>query len=170
MPRKRGARRARVFGNRPGTDPCRTAKAAIATLERRTRAKRENAKPDHPRKWDAPFKADAPDQLWVADFTYVYTAMGAACAAFVIDTFTRKIIGWRVPTSMTTSLVLVPPPLNQALCQRRPPLGALTHHSDPCMQYVSIRYAERLGEARSAMSVGSVGDNCDNALAETDIG
>ena len=67
------------------------------------------------------FKADAPDQLRVADFTYVHTAMGMACAAFVIDIFARKIVGWRIPTSMTTSFVL--DALNQAICQRRPVLG-----------------------------------------------
>ena len=94
--------------------------------------------------------------------------MGTAYAAFVIDVFARKIVGWRVSISMTTSFVL--DALNQAICQRRPAMGSLTHHSNRGMHCVSIRYAERLTEAGSDMSVGSVGDSCDNALAETVIG
>ena len=119
-------------------------------------------------KADRKFNADAPDRLRVADFTYVNTAMGKAYAAFAIDVFARKIVGWRVPTSMTTSFVL--DALSQAICQRCPAMGALTHHSDRGMQYLSIRYADRLAEAGINMSVGSVGDSCDNALAETVIG
>ena len=114
------------------------------------------------------FKADAPDQLEVADSEYLQNAMGMACAAFVIDVFARKIVGWRVSTSITTSFVL--DALNQAICQRRPALGALTRHSDRGMHCVSIRYANRLAEAGIDMSVGSVGESCDNALAETVIG
>ena len=119
-------------------------------------------------KTDRKFKADAPDQLRVADCTYVHTAMGTAYAAFVIDVFARKIVGWRVSTLMTTSFVL--DALNQAICQRRPRLGALTHHPDRGMHCLSIRYATRLAEAGIDMWVGSVGDSCDNALAETVIG
>ena len=74
------------------------------------------------------FKADAPDQVRAADSACVHTAMGMACAAFVVDVFARKIVGWRVPTSMTTSFVL--DALNQAVCQRRPAMGSLTRHSD----------------------------------------
>ena len=110
----------------------------------------------------------APDQLRVADSAYVQTAVGTAYAAFVIGVFARKIVGWRIPTLMTISFVL--DALNQAICQRRPALGALTHHSDRGMQYVSIRYANRLAEAGIDMFAGSVGDSCDNALAETVIG
>ena len=91
-----------------------------------------------------------------------------ADAAFVVDVFARKIVGWRVPTSMTASFIL--DALNRAICQRRPAMGSLTHHSDRGMQYLSIRYAERLADAGIDMSVGSVGDSCDNALAETVIG
>ena len=109
-----------------------------------------------------------PDQLWVADFTYVHTAMGTAYAAFVIDVFARKIVGWCVSISMTTSFVL--DALYQAVRQRRPAMGSLTHHSDRSMQYLSIRHAERLAEAGIDISVGSVGDSCDYALAETVIG
>ena len=85
------------------------------------------------------FKADAPDQLRVAESACVQTAMGTAHAAFVIDVFARKIVGWRVPTSMTTSFVL--DALNQAICHRRPAMGSLTHHSDRGMHCASIRYA-----------------------------
>ena len=94
--------------------------------------------------------------------------MGTAYAAFVIDVFARKIVGWRVSTLMTTSFVL--DALNQAICQRRPAMGSLTHHSDRGMHCASIRYANRLAEAGSDMSVGSIGDSYDNALAETVIG
>ncbi len=111
------------------------------------------------------FKADAPDQLRAAESACVHIAMGMACAAFLVDVFARKIIGWRVPTVMTTSFVL--DALKQAICQRRPAMGSLTRHSDGGMHCLSIRYANRLAEAGIDMSVGSVGDSYDNALAET---
>ena len=114
------------------------------------------------------FKADAPDTLWVADFTYVQTAMAMVYVAFIVDVFARKIVGWRVSTSMTTSFVL--DALNQAICSRRPAHSGLIHHSDRGMQYLSFRYTERLAEAGIDTSVGSVGDSYDNALAETVIG
>ena len=126
------------------------------------------ARPCPQDKADRKFKADAPDQFRVADSAYVHTAMGTAHAAFVIDAFARKIVGWRVQTSMTTSSVL--DALSQAICQRRPPLGALTHHSDRGMQQLSIRYANWLAEAGIDMSAGGVGDSCDSALAEIVIG
>lgn len=115
------------------------------------------------------FKADAPNQLWVSDFTYVSTWMGMIYVAFVIDVFARKIVGWRVSRSMTTAFVL--DALNQAICQRRPTeADNLIHHSDRGSQYLAIRYAERLVEAGIDPSVGSVGDSYDNALAECIIG
>lgn len=113
------------------------------------------------------FTARMPDQLWVSDFTYVSTWQGMVYVAFVIDVFARRIVGWRVSTSMTTSFVL--DALNQAICQRRPANG-LIHHSDRGSQYLSIRYTERLAEAGIDPSVGSVGDSYDNALAESTIG
>ncbi len=89
--------------------------------------------------------------------------------AFVIDVFARKIVGWRVSTSMTTGFV--PDALNQAICQQCPAEGSgLIHHSDRGSQYLSIRYTERLGEAGIDISVGSIGDSYDNALAESVIG
>lgn len=115
------------------------------------------------------FTADAPNKLWVSDFTYVSTWAGMVYVAFVIDVFARKIVGWRVSTSMTTSFVL--DALNQAICQRMPSqANELVHHSDRGTQYLSVRYSERLIEAGIDASVGSVGDSYDNALAESVIG
>lgn len=115
------------------------------------------------------FSATAPNQLWISDFTYVSSWVGMVYVAFVIDVFARKIVGWRVSTSMTTGFVL--DALNQAICQRCPENGSgLVHHSDRGSQYLSIKYTERLAEAGIDPSVGSVGDSYDNATAETIIG
>jgi len=112
------------------------------------------------------FKADRPNQLWVSDFTYVSTWQGWQYVAFVIDVFARRIVGWRVSSSMHTDFVL--DALEQALWARQPEReGALIHHSDRGSQYISIRYSERLAEAGIEPSVGSKGDSYDNALAET---
>jgi transposase InsO family protein len=112
------------------------------------------------------FRAARPNQLWVSDFTYVSTWQGWLYVAFVIDVFARRIVGWRVSSSMTTDFVL--DALEQALYARQPGSdGALIHHSDRGSQYVSIRYSERLAEASIEPSVGSRGDSYDNALAET---
>ena len=112
------------------------------------------------------FKADRPNQLWVSDFTYVSTWQGFVYVAFVIDVFARRIVGWRVSTSMRTDFVL--DALEQALYARRRERDEnLIHHSDRGSQYVSIRYSERLAEAGIEPSVGSKGDSYDNALAET---
>jgi putative transposase len=112
------------------------------------------------------FKAQRPNQLWVSDFTYVSTWQGWLYVAFVIDVFARRIVGWRVSTSMHTDFVL--DALEQALYARHPLRDeTLTHHSDRGSQYVSIRYTERLAEAGIEPSVGSKGDSYDNALAET---
>ncbi len=112
------------------------------------------------------FKADRPNQLWVSDFTYVSTWQGWLYVAFVIDVFARRIVGWRVSSSMHTDFVL--DALEQALYDRQPQqTDGLVHHSDRGSQYVSIRYTERLAEAGIEPSVGSRGDSYDNALAET---
>ena len=112
------------------------------------------------------FKAERPNQLWVSDFTYVSTWQGWLYVAFVIDVYARRIVGWRVSSSMHTEFVL--DALEQALYARQPERdGALIHHSDRGSQYVSIRYTERLAEAGIEPSVGSKGDSYDNALAET---
>jgi putative transposase len=111
------------------------------------------------------FNADHPNQLWVSDFTYVSTWQGWLYVAFVIDVFARRIVGWRVSTTMTTDFLL--DALEQSLYARQPDEDTLIHHSDRGSQYVSIRYSERLAEAGIAPSVGSKGDSYDNALAET---
>ncbi len=112
------------------------------------------------------FKADRPNQLWVSDFTYVSTWQGWQYVAFVIDVYARRIVGWRVSSSMRTDFVL--DALEQALYARQPERdGSLVCHSDRGSQYVSIRYSERLAEAGIEPSVGSKGDSYDNALAET---
>ncbi len=113
------------------------------------------------------FNAVRPNQLWVADFTYVSTWTGFVFVAFVIDVFARRIVGWRVARSMTTDLVL--DALEQAIWARKTQAG-LIHHSDRGGQYLSIRYSERLAEVGAQPSVGSTGDSYDNALAESIIG
>jgi len=110
------------------------------------------------------FTAARPDRLWVADITYVAAWTGFVYVAFVIDVFSRRIVGWRVASSMKTDLVL--DALEQALGARKAPKG-LIHHSDRGSQYLSIRYSERLAQAGIESSVGSRGDSYDNALAET---
>ena len=111
------------------------------------------------------FHAERPNVLWVSDFTYVSTWAGFVYTAFVIDAFARRIVGWRVSRSAHAGFVL--DALEQALHERRPVEGSLVHHSDRGVQYVSIKYTERLVEAGLVPSVGSVGDSYDNALAET---
>ncbi len=110
------------------------------------------------------FSAPRPNALWVADFTYVPTWQGFAYVAFVVDVISRFIVGWKVSASARTDFVL--DALELALYARKPS-GKLIHHSDRGVQYVSIRYTERLAEAGIEASVGSVGDSYDNALAET---
>ena len=109
------------------------------------------------------FAAERPNQLWVADITYVATWSGFVYVAFVIDVFSRFIVGWRVSSSLRSDLAL--DALEQALWARQPAEG-LVHHSDRGVQYLSIRYTERLAEAGIEASVGSKGDSYDNALAE----
>ena len=113
---------------------------------------------------DRQFKASRPNQLWVADITHVATWRGFVFVAFVIDVFSRRIVGWRVSTSMKTDLVL--DALEQAI-RARGKTDDLIHHSDRGSQYLSIRYSDRLNDAGITASVGSVGDSYDNALAET---
>jgi len=113
------------------------------------------------------FTATAPNRLWVADITFVATWRGPVYTAFVIDLFSRMIVGWRAWNSPKTDLVL--DALEQALYARTGTEG-LVHHSDRGSQYLSIRYTERLTEAGIASSVGSVGDSYDNAMAESIIG
>ena len=113
------------------------------------------------------FHATKPNQLWVADLTYVATWAGFVYVAFVIDVFSRAIGGWRVSTSLRIDLAL--DALEQSI-HARTPCDNLVHHSDRGTQYLSIRYTERLAAAGIEPSVGSVGDSYDNALAESIIG
>jgi len=121
---------------------------------------------------DRGFFATRPNQLWCADFTYVPTWSGMVYVAFVFDVFSRRILGWRAATSMTTPLVL--DALEQAIWTRRKDgvtdLSGLVHHTDAGSQYTSIAFTDRLLEAGVDPSVGTVGDAYDNALAESQIG
>lgn len=115
------------------------------------------------------FQVNRPNALWVSDLTYVATGHGFSYVAFVIDAYARRIVGWRVSSSLSTGLAL--DALEQALyARRRDQANTLVHHSDRGVQYLSIRYTERLAEAGIEPSVGSVGDSYDNALAESIIG
>ena len=115
------------------------------------------------------FSAERPNQLWVSDLTYVATWRGFVYVAFVIDAFSRRIVGWRVSNSLKSDLAL--DALEQAICERdEAERDRLVHHSDRGGQYLSIRYTERLAEAGIEPSVGSKGDSYDNALAESVIG
>jgi putative transposase len=114
------------------------------------------------------FSATRPNQLWVADLTYVASWSGFIYVAFVIDAFGRFIVGWQASRSLRTDLAL--DALEMAIWRRRGGLDGLVHHSDRGSQYLAIRYTERLAEAGAVTSVGSRGDSYDNALAETIIG
>ena len=115
---------------------------------------------------DRQFRAAAPNHLWVADLTYVKTHSGWVYVAFVIDVFSRRVVGWQASRSLRTDLAL--DALEMALWTRRhEPLDKLVHHSDRGSQYLAIRYTERLAEAGAVTSVGSRGDSYDNALAES---
>jgi putative transposase len=118
---------------------------------------------------DRHFTATRPNQLWVSDFTYVATWRGFVYVAFVIDVFARRIVGWRVSSSLATDFVL--DALEQAIYDRcGGAVEGLVHHSDRGTQYLSMRYTDRLADAGIAPSVGSRGDSYDNALAESIIG
>jgi putative transposase len=111
------------------------------------------------------FTAQAPNQLWVTDLTYVPTWSGVAYVAFIIDVYSRMIVGWRVAAHMRTDMVL--DALNMAAWNRRVDLAGLVTHSDAGSQFTSIRWTERLAEIGARPSIGSVADSYDNALAET---
>ncbi len=115
------------------------------------------------------FRADRPNELWVSDFTYVATWSGFVYTAFVVDVFSRRIVGWRTAASMTTELVM--DALNMAVHSRRLQLlDGVIVHSDAGSQYVAVSYSERLAEIGARPSIGSIGDSYDNALAESVIG
>jgi putative transposase len=114
---------------------------------------------------DRDFTADRPNQLWVTDITYVATKAGTAYACFIIDAFSRMIVGWAVAGHMRTSMVLNA--LEMARMRRGTDLEGLVTHSDAGSQFTSIRYSERVDEIGAVPSIGSVGDSYDNALAES---
>jgi putative transposase len=114
------------------------------------------------------FTATCPNRLWVADLTYVRTWSGFVYAAFVIDAFSRMIVGWQLASHLRTDLAL--DALEMAIWRRDTALDGLVHHSDRGGQYLAIRYTQRLADAGAITSVGSRGDSFDNALAETTIG
>ena len=129
----------------------------------------DSAAPSPPDLVERRFTATRPNQLWVSDFTYVATWGGFVYAAFVIDVFARRIVGWRVSASLRTDFVL--DALEQAIYSRcGEDAAGLVHHSDRGTQYLSMRYTHRLADAAIAPSVGSRGDSYDNALAESVIG
>jgi putative transposase len=110
------------------------------------------------------FVADRPNQLWVSDFTYVSTWSGFVYVAFIVDAFSRMVVGWRVSTTMTTSLVM--DALEHAIWTRHTMLDGVVAHSDAGSQYTAIAYTERLAEIGASPSIGTVGDSYDNAMAE----
>jgi len=116
---------------------------------------------------DRDFTAEAPNRLWVADITYIRTFSGWVYAAFVMDVFSRRIVGWQLSRNLYTDLAL--DALNMGIWTRQragADLSELIHHSDRGVQYVAVRYGERLAEVDAVASVGSVGDSYDNAMAE----
>jgi putative transposase len=175
-----------VYGRRKLTKAARRAghdvgRDQVARLMRQagirgaTRAKRRfttKADPSAPRAPDLvnrDFSASRPDELWVADFTYCSTWSGIVYVAFVIDVFSRRIVGWKAARSMSATLVI--DALNMAAWTRRTAtLDQLTCHTDAGSQYTSIAYTERLDDIGAAPSIGTVGDSYDNAMAESVIG
>jgi putative transposase len=142
-----------------------------AGIEGVRRGKRvRTTKPDpgasrHPDLVQRRFTASAPNQLWVSDLTFVSTWAGVAYVCFIVDTYSRMIVGWRVAGHMRTTMVL--DALEMARWSRGNTLPGLISHSDAGSQFTSIRYGERLAEIGATPSIGSVGDSFDNALAET---
>jgi putative transposase len=161
VPRCAVARRMRALGLRGATaGDHKRARTTIPSMD---------ARPEDQLNRD--FTAPAPDTRWVADITYVPTWVGFVYVAFVMDLFSRRVVGWRVSSTLRSDLAL--DALEQAIWQRQQegrhhgqPLAGLVHHSDRGVQYLSIRYSERLAEAGITASVGSVGDSYDNAAAE----
>lgn len=161
---------ARRAGHEIGRDQvARLMKAAGITgvSRRRTlRTTRPDAQADrHPDLVKRDFSASRPNELWVTDLTYVPTWAGVAYVCFIVDAYSRMIVGWRVCAHMRTSMVL--DALEMARCSRGTKLDGLRCHSDAGSQFTSVRYGERLAEIGALPSIGSVGDSYDNALAET---
>lgn len=135
----------------------------ITRRKRRGTTRRTAGAPPAPDLVERTFTADRPDQLWVADITYVPTWAGFLYLAIVLDVFSRRIVGWAMDNSLATGLVL--DALNMAIGQRRP--TAVIHHSDQGCQYTSVQFGKRCREVAVRPSMGSVGDAYDNAMAES---
>jgi putative transposase len=172
-----GARKMHTMLNREGTRVARCTverlmkAAGLKGIQRakapRTTVPAADRAPRPPDLVNRNFTASAPNQLWVADITYIRTFTGWVYAAFVIDVFSRRVLGWQVSDSLRTDLAL--DALQMAIWSRQragAELSALVHHSDRGVQYRAVRYTERLAEAEAVASVGSKGDSYDNALAE----
>ncbi len=114
------------------------------------------------------FTASRPNQLWVADFTYCSTWSGVIYVAFIIDVFSRRLVGWKASRSMTAPLVI--DALNMAAWTRHTSLDGLICHTDAGSQYTSISYTDRIDELGVSASIGTVGDSFDNAMAESVMG
>jgi putative transposase len=142
--------------------------AGIEGARRSKRVRTTRADPiaaRHPDLVQRRFRAEAPNQLWVTDLTYVPTWAGTAYVCFIVDAFSRMIVGWRVAAHMRTTMIL--DALEMARWSRGTKLAGLRCHSDAGSQFTSVRYGERLAEIGAVPSIGSVGDSFDNALAET---
>ncbi len=138
---------------------------ASGAAKRVKTTKADPAAARHPDLVKRQVQRDAPNQLWVTDLTYVPTWAGVAYVCFIVDAFSRMIVGWRVASNMRTTMVL--DALEMARWSRGNTLPGLTCHSDAGSQFTSIRYGERLAEIGAVPSIGSIGDSFDNALAET---
>jgi len=142
--------------------------AGIAGVSRKRRLRTTRPDPSAPRPPDLvkrDFTAERPNELWVTDLTYVPTWQGVAYVCFIVDAFSRMIVGWRVASHMRTGMVL--DAIEMARWSRGTQLEGLRCHSDAGSQFTSIRYGERLAELGAVPSIGTVGDSYDNALAET---
>ena len=169
-----GARKLHKAARRAGLDVGRDQVARlmrVAGIEGARRSKRvrttrtDPATARHPDLVERAFRAEAPNQLWVTDLTYVATWAGVAYVCFIVDAFSRMIVGWRVAGHMRTAMVL--DALEMARWSRGTRLEGLRCHSDAGSQFTSLRWGERLAEIGAVPSIGSVGDSFDNALAET---
>ncbi len=169
-----GVRKLWKTSRRKGLDVGRDQVARLmraAGIEGARRNKRvKTTRPDltaarHPDLVGRDFTATAPNRLWVTDLTYVPTWAGIAYVCFIIDVFSRMIVGWRVAAHMRTDMVL--DAIEMARWSRGPRHEDLRCHSDAGSQFTSIRYGERLAEIGATPSIGTVGDSYDNALAET---
>jgi putative transposase len=169
-----GARKLSKAARRAGHDIGRDQTARLMRLmairgvtrrRRVTTTRRDDHADRHPDRVDRQFTADRPNALWVTDLTFVPTWAGVAYVCFIIDAFSRRIVGWRVAGHMRTAMIL--DALEMARWSRGTQLEGLVCHSDAGSQFTSIRYGERLAELGAQPSIGSVGDSYDNALAET---